>query len=132
MASVVEQKIIAKIQDDALVQIIDDEGVLDELVRTAIHEAIMQPQRVQRTYGGWDAKDSPVVAAAREAATKAATRIAADMFEDLRGDWEFQKAVRHAMVMALPKIIEDMWKQQFTTQFNMALEDVKRAMNRAQ
>ena len=66
----VEQKIVQKLKDETIYQLIGDEDAIEALVGRAIKEALLQERRVLDGYSARTV-DSPIVAAARDVATQA-------------------------------------------------------------
>lgn len=100
-----EEKIVQKIKESALGSLVGDEDALTELTKRGIHEALFQPIRMQKQYGGWEDKDSPVVAAARKIADEAVKKIVEAEIVRLMRDVKVQKAVMDAMIAVVPNII---------------------------
>ena len=64
-------------------------------------EALYQPARLPRPYGGFDEKDSPVVDAARTIARETATRVVQEMISELAKNDEFRQVMVDYMVAVL-------------------------------
>jgi predicted RNA-binding Zn ribbon-like protein len=92
----IEAKIVDRIKKYGLHELVDDEDAIEALARKAVHEALMQPRESGDSWRRQQ-KDSPVVAAAREIAAKAADALIAEQVEKLKADPEFAKMVLAAM-----------------------------------
>ena len=97
-----EERVVQKIKSDTLMSLVGDEDAILELTRRAVREALYQPKRIPRSYGGFDEKDSMVVEAARDVAKAAVLKVAESEIERLVADPDFCKIVRDALAAALP------------------------------
>ena len=102
-----EERITQRIKDDTLMAVVGDEDAINELVKRALDEALFQPTRVAKQYGGWDHKDSPVIAASRAAAAKVAERMAEKLVDHLMASEEMRKAMLDHMMACLPAILAE-------------------------
>ena len=101
-----EERITQRIKDDTLMAVVGDEDAINELVKRALDEALFQPRRIDtKSYRGYEERDSPVIAAAREAAGKVGERIAEKMVEHLMADEEVRKAMLDHMVACVPSLL---------------------------
>lgn len=100
-----EERMVQTLKSDHLMKLVGDEDAITELVTRAIREALFQPKRVPRSYGGFDETDSIVVREARNVAQKAAEKVAAELCEELMKSDSFRDNVREAMVRCLPQIM---------------------------
>ena len=82
---------------------------MQELAERVLREAVFQPCRVLKSYGGYDEKDSPAIEAARKGAQEAAFRIAAEVTSKLMDDSDFRKTVTDHLVAALPLVLKGWW-----------------------
>lgn len=97
-----EEKIVQNLKDEKLYALLGDEDAIAELVKRAIREALYQPARVLTgNYRGYEEKDSPVVAAAREAAQQLAAKHVAAVLADPA----VTKAMNEAIAAAIPDAI---------------------------
>jgi hypothetical protein len=97
-----EERIVQNIKSDTLMTLVGDEDAILELTRRAVSEALYQPRRVKKDWGGWDDKDSPVTEAAREVAKKAIEKIAEAEIERLTSDPAVIQQVRECLAVAFP------------------------------
>ena len=97
-----EERIVQKLKDDTLMQLIGDEDAVTELVRRAIQEALYKD--LPPVGSGYDRRPepSPAVAAAQKTAVKIADKIAVDLLNDPK----VYEVLRSAMIDMLPKAIE--------------------------
>lgn len=96
-----EERLVQKIKGDTLASLIGDEDAILELTKRAIQEALFQPQRTPKQYGGYTEMDSIAVAAARAAANRACDKIATETVTKLMSD----QAVRAALDAAFAKMM---------------------------
>lgn len=129
-----EERLVQHIKSTGLGALIDDEDAITELTRRAIREALTQPTRTMADYGRVVEADSPAVKAAREVATAAATMIVAAEVARMEATPEFMKAVREALLLCLPKVIEhkaNEWMTSWaTTAAQTALETLRQQAGR--
>lgn len=100
-----EERIVQTIKSDTLMALVGDEDAITELTKRAIHEALYQPQKVVGPYST-STIDSPVVAAARDVAKKAAEQVSKEMIEELCMRADFRAAVRQAIAEIMPATME--------------------------
>lgn len=101
-----EERIVQTLKDDSLMKLVGDEDAITELVTRAIREALFQPIRVPRSYGGgYDEKPSLVVQAAKDVADKFAQKTCDILFDELVADPEKKKLVYATIVDMLPNHI---------------------------
>ena len=100
-----EEKITQRIKDDTLMAVVGDEDAITDLVKRALDEALFQPIRIRKEYGGYDEYDSPVVAAARDAAKEVCGNITEHLTKHLLDNEEVRKAIIDHVVASLPNII---------------------------
>lgn len=101
-----EERIVQNIKSDTLMTLVGDEDAILELTRRAVSEALYQPKRVPKSYGGWEEKDSPVIDAARDVAKKAIEKIADAEIERLASDPVVIQQVRECLAAAFPGAME--------------------------
>lgn len=104
-AMTLEEKLVQHIKTIGLGALIDDEDAIAELTKRAIDQALLQPQRIRKEYGGYEERDSLVVAAARVIASKAIEGLTAELVKHLSLNRQVQQAVLDAVVAALPAAI---------------------------
>ena len=109
----VEQAVVAKLKGDPLASIIDDSEMLLECASRAIQEALYQPSRVLKQFGGYEEKDSPVVEAAREAARIVALKVADEMMLTLMKEPDFRRKVAECIALSLPVVFKETWFEGF-------------------
>lgn len=97
-----EEKITQTIKSDTLMSLVGDEDAITELVERAIREALYQPVRIRKQYGGYEEKDSVVVHEARAVANAAAKSLTEKMVEKLLKDEVFVEQVQAAMLATIP------------------------------
>lgn len=98
-----EERIVQTLKDDSLLKLVGDEDAITELVTRAIREALFQPTRVPRQYGGgFEEKDSLVVSVARDVAKKYAEKLSGSIVDELLGDPKNKALLRSAIVDMLP------------------------------
>lgn len=118
-AMTVEDRIVQKMKTDTLASLIGDEDAIADLAKRAIYEALFQPRRVPKTYGGYDEADSPIVAACRAAATKAAEAIV----ERIVSDPEVSTRLVDLAARALPAEMMSAVRSSISNTMNRAVED---------
>jgi hypothetical protein len=101
-----EERLVQHIKDTGLGVLINDEDAITELTRRAVHEALIQPRRVPRQFGGYEEKTSPLVDAARDIAQETVKRIMEAEIKRLMEDPETMKLVRSALAEAFPHAIQ--------------------------
>ena len=111
-----EEKLVQGIKDETLFKLIGDEDAITELVKRALREALYQPTRVKRDYGGWDDKDSPVVSAMREVATRVSKNLIETVTKELLDDPAIRKLIQAAIVENLPAILTSSMQSAFSFQ----------------
>jgi hypothetical protein len=109
-----EDKIVQSLKDETLFKLVGDEDAIATLVKRAIHEALYQPQRIQKQYGGWDDRDSIVVEAARSIAKTATVRVIEQITAEVLADVEIKKLMRNAIADNLPSVIEQSMANSFS------------------
>jgi len=104
-----EDKVVQHIKDVGMGVLIDDEDAILELVKRAVHAALIDPPQKRSTYGsGWENDGEAIaVKTAREIAKKAADRVTDELVEVLAKDDEFRKKILEAYVLAIPGAIND-------------------------
>lgn len=102
-----EEKLVQHIKSDSLLSLVGDEDAILELTRRAIREALFQPIRVPRQYGGVDEKESLVVTTARSVAKQAVERVVDEEIAALTERPEVRAAVREALAATMPVVIRD-------------------------
>lgn len=100
-----EEKLVQTIKSDSLMALVGDEDAITDLVKRAIHEALYQPTRIPKSYGGFDEADSPVVEATRDITKRAVESCINDLVAELSQDDDFKTSIREAMVMILPSTL---------------------------
>lgn len=100
-----EEKLVQTLKDEKLYALLGDEDALTELVKRAIHEALYQPTRIKKEYGGWEDRDSLVVATAKEIGKKVAESLVSTMAQEALADPEIKKAVNNAIAVCMPGAI---------------------------
>lgn len=100
-----EEKIVQTLKDEKLYALLGDEDAITELVKRAIHEALYQPQRVPKSYGGWDQKDSIVVETARTIAASGAAQIMKVLVDEILANQSIKKLLNDAIATALPQVL---------------------------
>lgn len=102
-----EERLVQHIKDDKLMILMDDEIAVTQLVKKAINEALFTPQKTKNDYGRvTEEVPSPVVAAAQEIANTAIEKLVDEEVEKLKANKDAMQAIREAMALALPKVIE--------------------------
>lgn len=94
-----EERIVQKLKDDTLMQLIGDEDAITDLVKRALHLALFAERK---DYRG-NTEPSPVTQVAKEAAQKLAARMVDQALEDET----IRKKLFEAIVAALPTAIEN-------------------------
>ncbi len=108
-----EEKMVQTLKSDHLMNLVGDEDAITELVKRAISEALYQPQRMPRSYGGgYDQKDSLVVELSRDVARKAAESVSKEITNQLIEDEKFRATVKEAMLSCIPNIMMNAYKFQ--------------------
>lgn len=100
-----EERLVQKLKDETFMSLIGDEDAITELVKRALKEALCQPIRVERQYGGYDLRDSIVVTAARAVANDLVRKHMETVLTDLSKDEGFNKMLHEAIAAALPYAI---------------------------
>jgi len=100
-----EEKLVQNLKEEKLYALLGDEDALLELVRRALHEALFQPTRIPRQYGGWDDKDSVVVAAARQMAKDGCAKLVDEMIAQILADPHIKTVIKEAIAVAMPEAI---------------------------
>ncbi len=101
-----EERVVQTIKSDTLMALVGDEDAITELAKRAIHEALYQPQRTQGPYST-STHDSIAVAAARDVAKEAATKVMKEMVEALVADDAFRSSIRKALADIMPGVMQD-------------------------
>ncbi len=101
-----EEKIVQNLKEEKIYALLGDEDALTDLVKRAIHEALFQPTYQNDSYGRvTTTKDSIVVAAAKEVAQRAATKIVQDMVAEIMANEQIKAAVNLAIAQSIPAAI---------------------------
>lgn len=101
----IEEILVQHIKNVGLGVLVQDEDNLTELVTRAIKEAIYQPIRVPKQYGGWEEKDSLLIDTARPVARALLEKTMKAELEKILAEPENLKVIRDAMMLALPTIL---------------------------
>lgn len=102
-----EERLVQHIKGTGLSALIEDEDAITELTRRAVQQALFQERTVPD--GNWHTKriDSPVVAASRELAAAAISKIVDEEIERIKSDPALIGAVREAIGLLLPEIVKN-------------------------
>ena len=125
-----EERVVQKIKSDTLMALVGDEDAILELAKRAVREALYQPQRKARSYGGWDESDSVVVEAARDVAKQVSEKVTTTLVEELLSDKEFKKKLTETIAQVFPSIISSTLERQlgvFITMSSREMYDELRA-----
>lgn len=104
----VEQKMIKAVKNTGLAALLEDEVAIKTLSERALQEALYQPVRIPKSYGGFEYKDSIVVEAARDIARTAVNTAATQMVQELIANPEVRTAIMDAIIKSLPAAIASM------------------------
>lgn len=103
-----EAKIVQRIKEYGLHELVDDEDAIEELVKRAIQEALFQPVTVPPDYWAGYSKtlDKPAIVEARKVVAAAAKQLFEEMVADLLKDEKFRKAMVDAFITQLPDALK--------------------------
>lgn len=99
-----EDKLVERIKTTELFALVGDEDALRKLTERAITEALFQPRRFKSGYST-EERDSPLVAATREAAEKAANHVMSHVIDELCKNPEFVSKCVEAVSAHLPMAV---------------------------
>jgi hypothetical protein len=92
-----EEKLVQVLKDEKLFALVGDEDAITELTTRAIREALFTPIVEKDRWGSINRQaDAPVVAAARDIAQKAVSKVVADMIETITADPVLRTIINHA------------------------------------
>lgn len=100
-----EDKLVERIKTTELFALVGDEDALRKLTERAITEALFQPTRVKTGMYSTEERDSPLVAATREAAEKAANHVMSHIIDELCKNPEFVKKCVDTVSAHLPMAV---------------------------
>lgn len=100
-----EEKLVQRLKNLELFQLVDDEDAILELTTRAVREATIQPRRELDHFGRVRETDSPVLVAARAHAEKVMEKIADKAMEDLFADPKAKKLLYEAMISLIPQVL---------------------------
>ncbi len=120
-----EEKLVQKIKGDSLMSLIGDEDAILELVKRAITEALYQPRRTMKQYGGYDEIDSPLVEATRKLAESACKIIAERIIKEIMSDKTIREEINKAIGVMLPAVIRGYLDMGLKSHLESASADVE-------
>ena len=126
-----EEKLVQKIKTDSLMALVGDEDAIHELVKRAITEALYQPRRTMKSYGGYDEIDSPIVEATREIAEGACKVIAERIIKEIMSDKTIREEINKAIGSMLPAVIRGYLDAGLTTHLESASTDAQLKLREA-
>jgi hypothetical protein len=100
-----EEKLIAMIQNDSMMKLVDDDAAMLDLAKRAVEKAVFEPRRKMES-GHWNSNNmipSPAVVAAQHAAEKIADKIVGDIFSSE----DMVKQIRSLTMKMLPDILQN-------------------------
>lgn len=107
-----EEKIVQKLKDETLFQLIGDEDAITDLVGRAIREALFK-DHVDRSGYNSVTTPSPVMAAARKVAEQAAKEMIEKEVALLLEDEKLRGALLQAFIAAIPSAMENVMRNSF-------------------
>ncbi len=114
-----EDKIVQRLKDKDLYELVGDEESINELVKRAIQEALFKPVVVSiGLYSQTQTKPSVSVSAAIEVAEKAAQNVVESLVDDLAKNPEFKSAVMAVFAASLPEFLLSRWDHVFKSMFS--------------
>jgi hypothetical protein len=121
-----EEKLVQNIKSDTIMALVGDEDALLELTKRAINEALYQPIRTKDSYGRInEAKDSPVVAAARSIANTACQSIANDMIAEMMQSEAVKDKVQEMIAATMPVVIRDWLEAGLSSKLEQSISEAK-------
>ncbi len=104
----VEEKLVQHLKNVGLGQLIEDEDALTELTREALKQALWQPIRMPKQYGGgWDEKDSLIITEARALGKIILSKMIEDEMKALLDKPEVREKMIQAILMQVPDILRN-------------------------
>lgn len=101
----VEERITHRLKNTPFAELIGDEDAITELVTRVIREALIQPTRSVRQYGGYEEKDSIAIAAAKQAAKEAIGPMVETIKKELLENPDIREAIFVAIAKSLPAAV---------------------------
>lgn len=126
-----EERVVQTLKDDTLMKLVGDEDAIAELVKRALYEALYQPKRIPKGYGGYEQRDSVVVAAARNAATEACAKAVPELVASMFEREEVKKALADAVAAAVPGLIHEGVRMAMESTAHFAVENLREQLRLA-
>ena len=115
-------KVKARLTEETLSVLFEDDDAFNEALQTVVREALTQPRRVPNGPYNYSNADSPVIEAARDAASILARQIV----DSLLDDDAMRRKLVETMILALPAAMEATWRdtyRRYGTGFGQGIAD---------